>query len=126
MMSSTGFVPQMLYMCALDAQAQGRKELGFTVLKQIIRQYDEAWMSDEAKQDIRLPVLLRCSDPAINLNRRCIIRFTYAEMDHGKTADPAIITVLCSHFEIGFTRESQEMNCSCEEGRGIQSECKEH
>ena len=58
-MTATGFVPQMLYMIALDAHAQGRKELGFTVLEQIIRQYDEAWMSEEARQDIRLPVLLR-------------------------------------------------------------------
>ena len=59
MTTCTGFVPQMLYRCALDAQAQGRKELGFTALKQIIGQYDDAWMSDEAKQEIRLPCLLR-------------------------------------------------------------------
>jgi len=52
-------MPQMLYFCALDAQSQGKKELGFSVLWKIIKDYDEEWMTDEAKSEIRLPVLLR-------------------------------------------------------------------
>jgi hypothetical protein len=55
--TATGFVPQMLSLCALDAQAQGSKELGFRALKEIIRQYGS--MTKEAQQEIRLPVLCR-------------------------------------------------------------------
>jgi hypothetical protein len=57
--TATGFVPQMLYLCALDAQSQGRKDIGITVLKKILRDYDDIWMTDDAKNEIRLPVLLR-------------------------------------------------------------------
>src|SRR5277367_445367 len=57
--TAQGFVPQMLYLCALDAQAQGKKELGFTVLKKILRHYNDDFMTDEAKKEIRLPVLFR-------------------------------------------------------------------
>jgi hypothetical protein len=49
----------MLYLCALDAQNEGKKELGFSVLKNILRDYDEGWMTDEAKDEIRLPVIFR-------------------------------------------------------------------
>jgi hypothetical protein len=49
----------MLYLCALDAQNEGKKELGFSVLKNILRDYDERWMTDEAKDEIRLPVIFR-------------------------------------------------------------------
>jgi len=55
--TANGFVPQMLSLCALDAQAQGNKDLGFTALKEIIRQYNS--MPKEAQQEIRLPVLCR-------------------------------------------------------------------
>jgi hypothetical protein len=48
-------------MCALDAQDQVKKELGFEVLKKILRHYDDDWMTDEARMEIRLPVLFRCS-----------------------------------------------------------------
>jgi hypothetical protein len=54
-----GFIPQMLYQCALDAQIQGKKELGFTVLKKILRHYNDDFMTDEAKKELRLPVLFR-------------------------------------------------------------------
>jgi hypothetical protein len=57
----------MLYMCALDAQNQGKKELGFSVLKNIVRDYDESWMSDEAKDEIRLPVIFRYGVPNFKL-----------------------------------------------------------
>ena len=60
--SSTGFVPRMLYLCALDAQSQDRKDLGFVILRKIIREYDEEWMTEEAKSEIRLPVIFRYSD----------------------------------------------------------------
>jgi hypothetical protein len=60
-------VPQMLYLCALDAQNQGKKELGFTVLKNIVRDYDESWMTDEAKDEIRLPVIFRYGVPKFKL-----------------------------------------------------------
>jgi hypothetical protein len=49
----------MLYMCALDAQTHGRKDIGITVLKKILRDYDDIWMTEEAKNEIRLPVLIR-------------------------------------------------------------------
>jgi len=55
--SAVGFVPQMLYFCALDSQSQGKKDIGFAVLKDIVRQYDT--MSEEATKEIRLPVLHR-------------------------------------------------------------------
>jgi len=32
---------------------------------------------------------------------RCVIRFTFAETDQGKTSDVHIITVLCAEFEAG-------------------------
>jgi|SRR5271169_6532236 len=54
-----GFIPQMLYFCALDAQSQGKKELGFKVLKHILKHYNDEWMTDEAKKEVRLPVLFR-------------------------------------------------------------------
>ena len=47
----------MLSLCALDAQAQGNKDLGFTALKEIIRQYSS--MPREGREEIRLPVLCR-------------------------------------------------------------------
>ena len=49
----------MLSLCALDAQSHGKKELGFNVLRKIIQDYDEEWMTEEARNEIRLPVLLR-------------------------------------------------------------------
>jgi len=49
----------MLYFCALDAQSQGKKEMGFTVLKKVLQNYNEDWMTDDAKKEIRLPTLLR-------------------------------------------------------------------
>lgn len=55
--TSTGFVPQMLSVCALDAQSQGKKMLGFEVLKEILRQHGT--MTEEAQKEIRLPVLFR-------------------------------------------------------------------
>ena len=55
--TSTGFVPQMLTVCALDAQNQGKKMLGFAVLKEILRQHGT--MTEEAQKEIRLPVLFR-------------------------------------------------------------------
>src|SRR5436309_2741177 len=55
--NAVGFVPQMLHFCALDAQAQGKKDIGFSVLKDIVRQYDT--MSEEVAKEIRLPVLHR-------------------------------------------------------------------
>ena len=45
--TSTGFVPQMLSVCALDAQNQGKKMLGFAVLKEILRQHGT--MTEEAQ-----------------------------------------------------------------------------
>jgi hypothetical protein len=55
----------MLYLCALDAQSHGRKDLGFDVLRKIVREYDEEWMTEEAKTELRLPVLLRWTPAAI-------------------------------------------------------------
>ena len=55
--TSTGFVPQMLSVCALDAQNQGKKMLGFAALKEILRQHGT--MTEEAQKEIRLPVLFR-------------------------------------------------------------------
>ena len=51
-----GFNPQMLSQCALDAQIQGKKELGFTVLKKILRHYNDDFMTEEAKKELRFPV----------------------------------------------------------------------
>jgi len=56
----------MLYSCALDAQTQGKKELGFHVLRKIIKDYDQEWMTEEAKSDIRLPVILRYFSSILN------------------------------------------------------------
>src|SRR5271155_542995 len=93
----------MLYQCALDAQIQGKKELGFTVLKKILRHYNDDFMTDEAKKELRLPVLFRylsCAGEGVDF--RCVIRFTFAETDQGKTSDVHIITVLCAEFEAGI------------------------
>ena len=59
LISAPGFIAQMLYFCALDAQSQGKKELGFKVLKDILRHYNDDWMTDEAKREVRLAVLFR-------------------------------------------------------------------
>jgi hypothetical protein len=91
----------MLYLCALDAQNEGKKELGFSVLKNILRDYDESWMTDEAKDEIRLPVIFRYFFPSIGADIWCVIRFTFGETDQGRTADPTVITVLCSQFDAG-------------------------
>lgn len=56
---ATGFTPQMLYLCALEAQQKGKKELGCEVLKKIVREWDETWMTEEAKDEIRLPTIFR-------------------------------------------------------------------
>jgi hypothetical protein len=90
----------MLSLCALDAQAQGSKELGFRALKEIIRQYGS--MPKEAQQEIRLPVLCRYLPPLLLfLIWRCVIRFTYAEIEAAKDPDSSSITILCGHFETG-------------------------
>lgn len=47
----------MLFFCALDAHNEGKKSLGFSVLKEILRHYDT--MSEDAQQEIRLPILFR-------------------------------------------------------------------
>ena len=57
--SATGFTPHMLYLCALEAQEKGKKELGCDVLKKIVREWDESWMTEEAKDEIRLPTIFR-------------------------------------------------------------------
>jgi hypothetical protein len=57
--SATGFTPQMLYFCAVEAQEKGKKELGYGVLKKIMRDWDETWMTEQAKDEIRLPTLFR-------------------------------------------------------------------
>ena len=54
--SAEGFILQMLYMSALDAQFQEKTELGFKVL----RHYNDEWITEEAKNEIILPVLFRC------------------------------------------------------------------
>jgi hypothetical protein len=38
-----------------------------------------------------------------DINPRCVIRYTYAETDNGRTSDTALITLLCSHFENGVS-----------------------
>lgn len=53
----TDFVPQMLFFCAVDAQNQGKKALGFSVLKEILRHHDT--MSEDSQKEIRLPILFR-------------------------------------------------------------------
>lgn len=35
------------------------------------------------------------------INPSCVIRYTYAETDNGRTSDTTLITLLCSHFENG-------------------------
>lgn len=40
----------------------------------------------------------------------CVIRFTYAETDQGKTSDPHVITVLCGQFEAGKCQIGWETN----------------
>ena len=55
--TATGFVPQMLFFCALDAQTQGKKLLGFSVLKEILRHHDT--MTEDAQKEIRLAILFR-------------------------------------------------------------------
>lgn len=57
--TATGFTPQMLYICALEAQEKGKKELGCEVLKKIVRDWDETWMTEQAKDEIRLPTIFR-------------------------------------------------------------------
>ena len=57
--SATGFTPQMLYLCAIEAQDKGKKELGCEVLKKIVRDWDETWMTDQDKEEIRLPTIFR-------------------------------------------------------------------
>jgi hypothetical protein len=96
----------MLFFCALDAHNEGKKSLGFSALKEILRHYDT--MSEDAQQEIRLPILFRYlpSSP-LYVNRRCVIRFTYAETDQGKTSDSTIITTLCGHFETGTSFEGK-------------------
>ena len=57
--SDAGFIPEMLYLCALDAESQGKKELGLTALKRIVRHYDDEYMRDGAKEEVQLPVVFR-------------------------------------------------------------------
>ena len=57
--TAAGFTPQILYLCALEAQEKGKTELGFEVLKKIVRGWDETWMTEQAKDEIRLPTIFR-------------------------------------------------------------------
>lgn len=92
----------MLFFCALDAQTQGKKFLGFSVLKEILRHHDT--MTEDAQKEIRLPILFRYHRSLLisRLTGRCVIRFTYAETEQGRTSDSTIITTLCGHFEAGI------------------------
>jgi hypothetical protein len=100
--TATGFTPQMLYLCALEAQEKGKKELGCEVLKKIVRDWDETWMTEQAKDEIRLPTIFRYRNDDDRSDNSCIIRFTYSETEDGRATDSSIITILCGQFEAGL------------------------
>jgi hypothetical protein len=97
--TANGFLPQMLYYCAIDAHMQDKKHLGFRVLGKILKQYDD--IDEEAKSEIRLPVLLRYVFSFFTVDQSCVIRFAFAELDQSNP-DPDIVAVLCGHFEAGY------------------------
>jgi hypothetical protein len=113
----------MLYQCALDAQLHCQKDLSFIVLRKIIQDYDEDWMTSEAKSEIRLPVMLRYLPPP-SVPTRCVIRMTFAATERGKTSDPTYITLLCSQFEIA-AKKAEEMRRRRSAGESVQFPIKE-